>query len=104
MLQHDAATPAAVRAAALQWGLCADEFPASGGWPPQLYVREARRLVGERVFTGLQVNAGVAPLGDSVGEAPRDRVGLSRESRFEASTKRPSARRIVQRLVLEVTL
>jgi hypothetical protein len=67
VLQHDAATPAAVRAAALQWGLCADEFPASGGWPPQLYVREARRLVGERVFTGLQVNAGVAPLGDSVG-------------------------------------
>ena len=67
VLQHDAATPAAVRAAALQWGLCADEFPATGGWPPQLYVREARRLVGERVFTGTQVNAGVAPLGDSVG-------------------------------------
>jgi hypothetical protein len=67
VLQHDATTPAAVRAAALQWGLCADEFTSTGGWPPQLYVREARRLVGERVFTGLQLNGGVAPLGDSVG-------------------------------------
>jgi hypothetical protein len=67
VLQHDAATPLAVRQAALQWGLCADEFQGTSGWPPQLYVREARRLVGERVFTGLQLNTGRAPLGDSVG-------------------------------------
>ena len=67
VLQHDAATPAAVRAEALQWGLCADEFPRSENWPPQLYVREARRLVGDAVFTGPQLNAGVAPRGDSVG-------------------------------------
>jgi hypothetical protein len=67
VLQHDAATPPAVRAEARQWGLCSDEFQGSGGWPPQLYVREARRMVGERVLTGLQVSAGRAPLGDSVG-------------------------------------
>ena len=32
------------------WGLCADEFVATQGMPPSLYVREARRLVGDRVF------------------------------------------------------
>jgi hypothetical protein len=33
------------------WGLCADEFVDTGGWPHQLYVREGRRLVGEYVLT-----------------------------------------------------
>ena len=29
------------------FGLAADEFTESGHWPPQLYLREARRMVGE---------------------------------------------------------
>jgi hypothetical protein len=33
------------------WGPAADEFFDSGGWPHQLYVREARRLVGAYVMT-----------------------------------------------------
>jgi FAD dependent oxidoreductase len=33
------------------WGLCADEFVDSGGWPHQLYVRDGRRLLGEYVLT-----------------------------------------------------
>ena len=49
-LLTDPALPAALRASAATWGLCADEFAANGGWPEQVYVREASRLVGDRVF------------------------------------------------------
>jgi hypothetical protein len=34
-----------------RWGLARDEFTATGHWPAQLYVREARRLRGEYVVT-----------------------------------------------------
>ncbi|MCX8156310.1 MAG: FAD-dependent oxidoreductase [Verrucomicrobiae bacterium] len=34
-----------------QWGMAADEFPETGGWPQALYVREARRMVGAYVMT-----------------------------------------------------
>lgn len=34
-----------------QWGLCADEFTAFGNFPPQLYVRESRRMQGMYVLT-----------------------------------------------------
>ncbi|HET8527499.1 MAG TPA: FAD-dependent oxidoreductase [Gaiellaceae bacterium] len=33
------------------WGLCADEFTDTGGWPHQLYVREGRRMLGAYVLT-----------------------------------------------------
>jgi hypothetical protein len=33
------------------WGYCGDEFTETDHFPPQLYVREARRLVGDTVFT-----------------------------------------------------
>lgn len=33
-----------------RWGLCADEFEDTGGWPHQLYVRDARRLAGAYVL------------------------------------------------------
>ena len=33
------------------WGLCRDEFPSTGGWSQQLYVREARRMISEYVMT-----------------------------------------------------
>ena len=45
--------PETVRAAVSRWGTCRDEFAdgLGNGWQGQLYVREARRLVGETVMT-----------------------------------------------------
>lgn len=49
-LQNDASVPAHYRDEAAQYGLCRDEFTSNGHLPEQLYVREARRLVGRHVF------------------------------------------------------
>lgn len=50
-VQNDSAVPAPFREEARSWGWCRDEFVESNHIPPQLYVREARRMVGLRIFT-----------------------------------------------------
>ena len=50
-LCNDSRLPAGVREEAQRWGLPRDEYVATGGWTPQLYVREARRMVSDYVMT-----------------------------------------------------
>lgn len=43
--------PDKVREEVSKWGTCKDEYEQEDGWQQQLYIREARRLVGDYVMT-----------------------------------------------------
>jgi FAD dependent oxidoreductase len=44
-------SPANLRAAMSSWGPCRDEWRETGGYSPQIYVREARRMISDYVMT-----------------------------------------------------
>lgn len=73
-LQNDPEVPAEIQADARSWGFCRDEFQSSNHIPPALYIREARRLVGQHVLTG---NDTAQAPGDARAVLHRDSIAIS---------------------------
>lgn len=102
-LQNDEAVPEDFREEAKRWGLAADEFTDNDNFPYEMYVREARRIVGRYVFT--EHDATLAPGlqrtpihydSIAIAEHPMDSHSVS----FEA---RPGSRRDGKILLSEMT-
>lgn len=78
-VSNDQRVPEWIRVPASQWGLPKDEFRETGGWPPQLYIREARRMVSDYVMTELHCLAQKkAEDGIALGAYPMDSHIVSR--------------------------
>lgn len=65
-MANDPGVPQDVSEAMSKWGLSKDEFLDNDHWPHQIYVREARRMVGEFVMTEHELLK-TKPVVDSVG-------------------------------------
>jgi hypothetical protein len=60
--------PEHIRTEVSRWGTCKDEFERDDGWQQQLYIREARRMVGDFIMTQKHCE-GIEVVEDAVGLA-----------------------------------
>jgi hypothetical protein len=63
---NDLRLPSIIRKMASYWGLAQDEFTDTNNWPPQLYIREARRMISDYVLTEYD-SVGRISVEDSIG-------------------------------------
>jgi hypothetical protein len=79
-LANDPRVPEAIQTEVATFGLCADEFVDNDNWPPLLYLREGRRMVGEEMVTQHDTR-GVRSKPDIIGMASY-RIDSHRVSRW----------------------
>ena len=89
-IANDERIPSRYREAYRTWGLPSDEFTETGHWPHQLYVREARRMIGEYVITEHDCR-GTRKTDDSIGMGSygMDSHNCSRFVTTDVTTGRP---------------
>lgn len=78
-LANDPGVPAEIRNEMSQWGYARDEFEDTDHWPHQIYVREARRMIGDYVMTEHEI------MGDTYVEQP---IGMGSYTMDSHNTQR----------------
>ena len=78
-LANDPEVPEQIRSEMSQWGYARDEFVDTDHWPHQIYVREARRMIGDYVMTEHEI------MGDTYVEQP---IGMGSYTMDSHNTQR----------------
>lgn len=76
---HSQRIPGHIRNEILKWGYPKDEYKDNNNWSPQMYVREARRMLGEYVMTQANCEAK---------EVVKDRIGMAAYTMDSHNTSR----------------